>query len=242
MLRLPSAAHVACWLNAWLAGRESPDAVISGLARRGCSVEFVGPESGTRRTPALFLGDLRRWGVQRTSSALPVPGDPVGLGGPADFNIEAIAATEGVVLHGAGLGLVPSHAGSVTSWRIMPANAPTHLPLVGESDRFLRSALARAADELAGLDVAAWRPDVADDLEMLRRPGSVAQSAPFAAPACARLAWDALRALRIVAMAQASDGAAVSAWEAERRLAALQPLDRAARSALVSASSSYDGY
>lgn len=241
MLRLPSAARTACWINAWLAGREGADAAISGLAQRGAAVEFVGPEPGTRRTAALFLGELRRWGVRRASCALPVPGDPLGLGGPAEFNIEVIAATEGVVLHGPDVGLVPSHAGSVISWLLTAARPPTHLPPVGESARALRTAMARAADELATLDVAKWRPEVAEELIALREPGSVALSAPFATPDCARLAGDALRAGGIVTLARASDGGAVSAWEAERRLAALQPLDRAARTAIVAATSSYDG-
>ena len=46
MLSLPDSARVACWLNAWLAGRESADDVITGLNGRHGLAEFVGPETG----------------------------------------------------------------------------------------------------------------------------------------------------------------------------------------------------
>jgi hypothetical protein len=241
VLRLPASARVACWLNAWLAGREGADSVIAGIADRTRSVEFVGPEPGSRIAPALFLGELRRWGVRRASSALPVPGDPLGLGGPPDFNAEAIEAAEGVVLHGAELGLVPVVSATVTSWLVTRAVPPAYLPPVADAGRELRTAMVAAADELARLDVASWRPEVAEDLEVLRRPARDVEAVPFAAPECARLASDALRALTIVGIARSDRSGAVAAWEVDRRAAALLPLDRAARSGLVAASSSYDG-
>ena len=241
MRRLPAAARMTCWLNAWLAGRESADAVISALSVGKRAVEFVGPEPGSRLAPGLFIGELRRWGVRQVSSSLPVPGDPLGLGGPPSFNADAIEATEGVVLHGAGLGLVPVRTSTVVSWQVATASPPVYLPPVAEAARTLRASLAAAADELAQLDVASWRPEVADDLEMLRRPGGRVESVPFAAPECARLASDGMRAATIVELARADDTGPVSVWDAERRSAALQPLHHAARAALVAATSSYDG-
>jgi hypothetical protein len=241
VLQLPAAARAACWLNAWLAGREGADAVISGLAEPGRATEFVGPEPGSRLAPALFLGELRRWGVRRVSSALPAPGDPLGLGGPPGFNADSIEAGEAVVLHGAELGLVPGSAGSVTSWQVTRAAAPPYLPQVGDAGRELRAALAAAADSLARLDVVSWRPEIADDLQVLRRPGRPAERLPFAAPECARVASEALRAAAIVTLARSDDTGPVSARDADERSAALQPLDRAARAALVAATSSYDG-
>lgn len=241
MLRLPAAARIACWVNAWLAGREGADAVIAAMSDGGRAVEFVGPEPGTRIAAGLFLGELRRWNVVQASSALPVPGDPLGLGGPPAFNADVIEATEGVVLHGPDLGLVPTRTASVTSWQVTRATPPSYLPPVAEAARGLRSCMGAAADALAALDVASWRPEVADDLQVLRRPGSRVESVPFAAPECARLASDALRAAAIVELAWSDDSGTLSVWEAEQRSTALRPLHHAARTALVAATSSLDG-
>lgn len=241
MLSLPASARAACWLNAWLASRESADAVISELAGPDQVTEFVGLEAGTSLGVALFLGELRRRGVLRVSTALPVPGDLLGLGGPATFNADSLEAGEGVLLHGADLGLVPSVIGDLVRWDASEARQPSYLPSISEAGRALRLATSEAADRLAALDVAAWRPDVADILLDLRVPAALDPPVPFASPQAARLAQDALRAGRIVALAGRDDGGAVSVAEVAQRAAALQPLDRAARAALVAATSSLDG-
>jgi hypothetical protein len=240
VLTLPESARVACWLNAWLAARESADAVITGVAGRDGIAEFVGQDAQPH-APALFLGELRRHGVVRVTVALPVPGDPLGLGGPSIFNTEALDASEGLVLHGPDLGLVPARVGDLTRWTLLEAHRPTYLASVSEADRTLKLAMAEAAERLAALDVAAWRPDVADILLNLRRPSTLDQPAPFASSQAARLAHDALRAGRIVALAGRDDGGALSVSEISQRAAALQPLDRASRAAVVAATSSLDG-
>ena len=93
-----------------------------------------------------------------------------------------------------------------------------------------------AANQLAELDVARWRPEVADRLIDLREGDPL--SAPPGVPArCVALAAQALRAREVVDLALEDDGAAVSAAEARRRRDALDPLARAARRALVAACS-----
>ena len=110
------------------------------------------------------------------------------------------------------------------------------LPDVGEADRALRAALPEAADALAALDVARWRPEVADRLMNLRhRPRFVAP--PGVPPRCVELAARGLQALEIVELALEDDGGALTALEAETRRVALVPLGRAARRALVAAAS-----
>lgn len=241
MLPLPASVRVACWLNAWLGSRESADAVISGVDGRPGRAHFAGAPLGESLSTALFLGELRRQGVRRASSALPVPGEPLGLGGPPDFNSEAVDAGEGVLLHGPDLGLVPVPVGSLVTWHVLTASPPSYLPTVGEADRGLRASLIETADRLAALDVASWRPEVADLLTMLRRPHHHDAGTPFASTQSAQLAYDAVRAGEIVSLALTDDGGAVSAFEASERARALRPLDRAARAALVAASSSLDG-
>jgi len=110
------------------------------------------------------------------------------------------------------------------------------LPDVGEADRALRSALPEAADALAALDVARWRPEVADQLMNLRHRPALA-APPGVPPRCVELAARGLQALEIVALALADDGGALTALDAEARRAALLPLGRAGRRALVAAAS-----
>ena len=52
----------------------------------------------------LALGTLRHLGISGVASALPAPGDPVGLRGPAAFNAAALEAGEAVLFEGTGVG------------------------------------------------------------------------------------------------------------------------------------------
>ena len=106
----------------------------------------------------------------------------------------------------------------------------------GEADRGLRSALLQSADALAALDVARWRPEVADRLTDLRHRDPLA--APPGVPArCVSLAARALHALEVVDLALEDDGGALSLHEITRREQAILPLGSAARRALVAACS-----
>ena len=115
------------------------------------------------------LGRLRARRCDALGAALPAEGDPVGLGGPAAFNAAALEAGEAVVVlapRASPSGLVPSGWARRSPGR--PARRRRQLPDVGEADRDLRSALPDSADALASLDVARWRPEVADGLMNLR--------------------------------------------------------------------------
>jgi hypothetical protein len=167
--------------------------------------------------------------------ALPAAGDPVGLAGPAAFNAEAVDAGEAVLLDGAGLGLVPTQVGAGVFWQVSRAQAPPPADL-GEADRDLRAVLREAADTLAALDVARWRPEVADALLNLRRSGSP-DLPPGMDPRAVALLTTAARCLVIVDLARRTEGAVATAHEADARAAGLRPLDRAARRALAAACS-----
>ncbi len=91
-------------------------------------------------------------------------------------------------------GLVPDRVGAAVTWRPMPAER-RQLPDVGEADRELRTALLEAAETLARLEVARWRPEVADRLMNLRhRPRIV--TPPGVPERCADLAARGLQAAR----------------------------------------------
>jgi hypothetical protein len=194
-----------------------------------------GDESGEESVPLIVaMGLLRAERATGAGLALPQPGDPLGLAGPPAFNAEALEAGEAVVLSGTDLGLVPVRAGAGVVWRCLPAAGHRQVPDLPEADTALRAALPAAADALASLDVARWRPEVADELLALRRTDDLPVP-PGTDPRAQRVLALAGRCRRIVALALRDDGGAVTAVEADRRRAALLPLDRTARRAVVAA-------
>jgi hypothetical protein len=229
---LPS-VRLSWWGTAWLRGHVVSDHMVDGVVD-GDAVHLVGGADGAEPL-VLGLGRLRSAGATGFGLALPVAGDPLGLGGPNTFNTAALAAGEAVVATGADVGLVPDRVGASVTWGEHPALG-RQVPDVGEADRALRSALLETADELARLDVARWRPEVADELIDLRHPRPVA--APPGVPSrCLSLAGRGMQAMTIVELALVDDGGAISAAETTERRSALASLERAARRAIVAACS-----
>lgn len=230
-LELPLSARLAWWLTAWLRGAEVTDHVLDAITDGDLAHTVDGLSGGTALLDLLL--EARRGGVTGAGLALPVEGDLLGLGGPRDFNSAAIDAGEAVVI--ASWAVVPDIVGEVCHWRVHRA-APRQLPDVGEADRALRAALIDTADLLAALDVARWRPEVADQLMNLGHRPSL--DAPLGTPPrCTDLAARGLQGWAIAELALEDDGGALSAFEIEARRSALQPLERAARRALVAACS-----
>lgn len=221
--RLPRSAVVSWWLTAWLRGHESTDDVIDVLAE-----ELDAAGSGLD-----LLTEVRRQDVGGAGLALPRPGDLLGLGGPAELNAAALESGEAVIA--GAVAVVPYAGADDRPWRVLPA-APRQVPDLGESSRGLRLALLEAADALARLDVARWRPEVADVLLNLRHLPDV--GAPHGIPGeCVDLAARGLVAVSVVALALEDDGGAVSAYEVEQRRTLLTPLEAAGRRAIVAACS-----
>ena len=233
---LPRSGTLAWWLTAWLRGHEQTDHLLDAFADEVHLVSGlptgVGPSSADG--PLLdLLGHLRRGGATQAGLALPREGDPVGLGGPRGLNDAALGAGEAVI---AGtLGLVPTDVGETVHWQSYDAS-PRQLVDVGEADRSLRASLLSAANDLAALDVARWRPEVADELLNLHHRPTL--DAPLGTPPrCVELAARGLQACAIVDLALEDDGGALSSYEIETRWARLQPLERAGRRAIVAACS-----
>ena len=229
---LPS-VRLSWWGTAWLRGHVVSDQMVDGVVDDD-AVHLVGGADGPEPL-VLGLGRLRSAGVTGFGLALPVAGDPLGLGGPSGFNTAALATGEAVVTTGVALGLVPERVGASVTWAEHAAER-RQVPDVGEADRTLRSALLETADELARLDVARWRPEVADELTDLRRPHPV-EAPPGVPSRCLAMAGRGIQALTIVELALVDDGGAITAHEAERRRETLVPLERAGRRALVAACS-----
>lgn len=233
---LPPAARLAWWGTAWLRGHTVTDLLLDAVIGADATHAVAGlPGVDGTATLVQALAELRRLGATAFGAAFPAEGDPLGLGGPAPFNRDALEAGEAVVVDGTGLGLVPQRTGAAVVWTAQPAGR-RQLPDVGEADRELRSGLLATAEALADLDVARWRPEVADRLMDLRHREPLV--APDDVPArCVDLAARGLQAAGIVELALEDEGASISASEVQQRHAALVPLDRAGRRALTAACS-----
>ena len=243
---LPASCRLAWWGTSWLRGLVVTDLVVDAVLDEDAThavaslaaAGVVGDDATD--TLVVALGRLRSAGATAFGAALPVDGDPVGLGGPRAFNTAALEIGQAVVVSAAGpggsnVGLVPVRVGAAVTW-VAHAADRRQLPDVGEADRTLRASLLETAESLARLEVARWRPEVADRLMDLRhRPHLDAPDG--VPPRCVDLASRGLQAQEIVDLALEDDGGAVTAYEIESRRSALRPLERAGRRALVAACS-----
>lgn len=225
----------AWWFTSWSRGHASPDDLLTHVVGDDVAHDVAGLPDTDSTTPLLLsLPRLRELGAA-AGLALPVPGAPTGLGGPPTFNRAATEIGEAVVLDGGRFGLVPYRAGPGVVWQVLPANR-RQLTDLREAARQLRGTLAQTATILADLDVARWRPEVADELMNLRHLTHF--TAPDGVPIdAAELAARAWQAESIVELALVDDGGAVFAHEMAARRNALAPLGQAARTALVAACS-----
>lgn len=157
--------------------------------------------------------------------ALPSPGALGGLRGPAQLNRAALEAGEVAVATTGGLALVPHRVGQAVQWRIFPAERPVPPPVPYDAERQLNEVVLRAAQSLAELDVAGGsRPRLAG---ATLAPGySARQQATADKAARLLVACDA---------ALASDGAAISAFEADARFRELRLVRSAAAEAICAA-------
>lgn len=235
MTELPRAARWAAWFTAWIDGSVGIDDATAAVLGDDAAHDVVGLLSDPLPLSAAWL-ELRRRGVRAAVVALPAPGDPVGLAGPADFNGDAVDAGEAVIALGAGLGFVPSIVGGGVFWNAYRARPPAATEPVREAERRLREQLIATGQELAALDVARWRPEVAEALAELR-DGTDGELPPGYDPRAQRVAALAQRCLRIGDLALADDGAALTVGESDARRRSIEDLCRAARHAAVSACS-----
>lgn len=235
MLDLPRSARLVGWGNAVLSGAVSLDEAVDAVVGADPPHRVAGlPGEGAPVALALALGRLRALGATGLRLVLPRPGDPAGLPGPASFNELAVAAGEAALTTGTPqLGLLPAGR---AMWQAYDVQAhPLSVPSLAEADRALQEALREATEELVRLDVASWRPEVAELLEALRDP--VADDAlPPAYPARAhRVLALARRVDAIASFAETSHGGAVSAGQITLRSSALRHLTVAARRAVEAA-------
>ncbi|MBF4137241.1 MULTISPECIES: hypothetical protein [Streptomyces] len=250
MLTEPRSGLLAAWGNALLAGLVSPDDAASAIVGEDARHRVVGlPDWPEPAGLTLALGRLRSLGATGFRVALPVPGHPLGLSGPPEFNERAMEAEEAVVTVGAGLGLVPEVAvagpeGDVhveVVWHCLAVREapPADVPSLGEAERELAQALREATEVLARLDVAGSGPVAEAALDAYRaraHAGAKDALAPGYPQRAVRVLELADRVALLVELAGSSGhGGAVSAAEMAARAEALRPVERTARRAKVAA-------
>ncbi|MCX4879826.1 hypothetical protein [Streptomyces sp. NBC_00847] len=249
MLSEPRSGRLAAWGNALLAGLVSPDDAVLAIVGDDAlhRMEGLPGESGPVGL-TLALGRLRALGVTGLRLALPAPGHPLGLSGPAEFNARAIEAEEAVVCYGAALGLVPEvyeagpdgdvHVEVVWHCLAVREAPPADVPSLGEAERELAEALREATEVLARLDVAASGPvaEAAIDAYRARAERGREVLAPGYPPRAVRVLELAQRIGLLISLAQENGhGAAVSSAEMAARSGVLRPVERVARRAQVAA-------
>ena len=245
------AGRFVAWGNAYLAEQVSLDEAAQAITgdvdvHRVLTWNQGQGEGHDSVAMASALGMLRRHGVLGLRLVLPVPGDVTGVPGPRSAAAAATDAGEAVVsvseVTVPPLMLIPrvvdtddDRSTAVTLWQphvVELTRAPYGLPTLSEADRQLTEALAEATDTLARLDVARGRDDFARELGVIMRTTEHI-NVPAQLPArAARMIASGSRLLAIVALAQRTDGATVSATAADRRREAFRPIERAARYAL----------
>jgi hypothetical protein len=233
----------AAWTTAWLAGEAAYDDVVSHVTGDDEPHRVTGLPGSAGEVPlGWVLPVLRERATDGVRVVLPVAGDPRGLPGPGPLTDAALVAGEAVL--GGGLGLVPAvtqHGSALDRthavlWTVHEVGGVTPDPLtVSEAEHDLTAATRDAASALAALDVASWRPEVADGLARMRR-GITPDLPPGHDGRAVRLLAQAERLAAVLEMAGAdAPGGAVNAAEARARDAALRPLSTAVRRARLAA-------
>ncbi|MEU6719431.1 hypothetical protein ABZ897_48905 [Nonomuraea sp. NPDC046802] len=222
----PVCPSLVAWGNAWLAGHV-------GLDEAADHVESVaGPAVAGEVPLRKYLANLRSGGLRGFRLALPAPGDPLGLSGPASFNSAAVDVGQAViaVLDDRNIGLVPAQdlrGSSYVGVRLdVHDSGPIRhdLPSLSEAERDLSDAIRSATDALATVDGPAQaRPPVGG------LGGELAPGYPARAHRVSTLATRLALALR------AADERGLTSGQIAARATALRELDRAVRRALVAA-------
>lgn len=229
---------LVAWMNSWLRGVASSDDTLAAVG--GSDEPHLAQHAdGVAMPLGWVFGTLRGSGIDGLSLVLPASGDPRGL--PAGTELECAALRCGEAAVGAGWAAVPvvtrhgsaigSQAVTVT-WAIERGDWPRpDVPPVHEMEHELTEAVRDAASDLAALQVASWRPELAAASASIRAGRHIALP-PDHDPAAARLLAQAERLAAVLELAAIdAPGGAVTAGQARGRAEALRPLSTAVRRA-----------
>lgn len=248
------AAMLAAWGSAYLQGATSLDAAVRAIEDDDEPHLVVRDVFASPDELSDALARLRDEGVVAFRLALPAPGDLLGLTGPPDVNRDVLAAGEAAIAIAAPGGndgsigttvpaLVPDvrtfgtpgDQGHCVTWRVGRATAALpDVPSLAQADRELVQSMGEAAELLSTVAVVS-AGDARDVARRLRGSSQPVLLPSVAGPRAESLVHRATAVVDMLDAARADDGAALTAHSAALRAAALAPLDRAARRALVAA-------
>jgi hypothetical protein len=198
---------LSVWANAWLAGVAAPDDVLDALSQwapRHSVTAYDSVAAGRTGLPWPDLTDAgavsllqtlrtsagRAGGAPVMGVALPVPGDVRGLPAGTQFQRDAVAAGEALIVAGdpsEAIGLVPDYEYPDTdedvddpdsapdpsglSWTVysVPGATPTDGLDLGEAEYTMRSAVRSAADALGALHAEAAGRDIEDPRSLVEQ-------------------------------------------------------------------------
>jgi hypothetical protein len=194
---------LSVWANAWLAGQAAPDDVLDALSLWAPAHSVTAYDSVAALGTGLPWPDLTDAGAvsllqtMRTAAgpspsrpamavALPIPGDLRGLAAGTQFQTDAVAAGEAIIVKregSDGVGLVPDfvydddddpdydpepRALSWTVYSLADTPVEQHFDL-GQAEYDLRAAVRSAADALGTLRAGTGGADVADPRGMVEQ-------------------------------------------------------------------------
>jgi hypothetical protein len=237
--------RLVAWGNAVLAGVVSPDTAADQVSGADAWHRVSGPDRDETTLPVLLAG-LRSAGVRGLLLVLPVPGDPSGLPGPPAFNNSALDAGQAVLTVGGDpRGLVPTvdpvdpdgPPGVVVRWHVeaVLSRAGYHLPSLAEAERELSETLREVTAALSELDLARWRPQLAEALSEIRSGSGAPGLAPGYPGRAHRVLASAQRLAAIADLVRTDPAGAAAVGSTATRVALLRPLATAARRATVAA-------
>jgi hypothetical protein len=268
-------ATLSVWANAWLAGSAAPDDVLDALSRwapRQSVAAYDAVAAGHAGLPwpdvddagtLTLLPTLRSAAGSRSSRepaisiVLPVPGDVRGLAPGTQFERDALAAGEAVIVageHGTAVGLVPEfmyeepESGEpdtaleicALSWTVYSLpGAPVSPPLdLGEAEYTLRAAVRSAAETLGTMRAGYYGNDVPDPRGLVEQVLETDRqhSAPDDAPSRAlRVLENAAHVDAIMTVSSGLMPIGTHSSEAQIANEALRPLSAVVRSARMAA-------
>lgn len=232
------------WVSAWLDGRTSYDEAIARVTGDDEPHRVTGLPGADDVPLGWALSELRSHEPAGLRLVLPVAGDPRGL--PAGTEFAAAALDAGEASLGSCLGFVPavtvhgSPRGSkavTVVWRAYEITEPRPDPLqVSDAEHELTTALRQAASALTELDVASWRPEIAEAVASLRQSGPLLELPDGHDPRATRLLSQADRLDVVLRLAESdAPGGAVTGLQVQHRAELLRPLATAVRRARLAA-------
>ncbi len=245
------AASLAAWGTALAHGHVPVSRAVEEI--EGCDEPHLvvthtlgEPDELAAALPTL-IGD----GVVGLRLALPVPGDPLGLTGPPEANMAALAAGEAVVVVPAPHHRAPTvpmlvpevrtfgpvgDQGHCVTWRLHEAAATyPDVPTLGQADRDLTHQVAASTAALAAIGAGSWRADAREMADEVRAAAGTLHLPAVAGDRAHALAQRAVQVLAILDASRDDHSGVVTAHAAAARAASLAPLERAARRAVVAA-------